>query len=145
MECLDLARTLILGCWVGGGQVKELLLPFGALKAFNLVMDKNTGNSKARAPCRAVPRCLWLPCGEAAANSCRTCCLDCGQCRPQEGSLCCLFQANERYMLHLQGYAFCEFQDVGLTDYAIQNLNGKQTGNKFLTVKRALQPGPVAF
>ena len=27
-------------------QVKELLLPFGALKAFDLVMDKNTGNSK---------------------------------------------------------------------------------------------------
>ena len=27
-------------------QVKELLLPFGSLKAFNLVMDKNTGNSK---------------------------------------------------------------------------------------------------
>jgi hypothetical protein len=26
--------------------VKELLLPFGSLKAFNLVMDKNTGNSK---------------------------------------------------------------------------------------------------
>lgn len=29
-------------------QVKELLLPFGSLKAFNLVMDKNTGNSKVR-------------------------------------------------------------------------------------------------
>ena len=27
-------------------QVKDLLLPFGALKAFNLVMDKATGNSK---------------------------------------------------------------------------------------------------
>ncbi len=36
-------------------QVKELLLPFGSLKAFNLVMDKNTGNSKVRisAPCTA--------------------------------------------------------------------------------------------
>ena len=35
---------------MGGGrmQVKELLLPFGHLKAFNLVMDKNTGNSKVR-------------------------------------------------------------------------------------------------
>ena len=44
-----------------------------------------------------------------------------------------------------QGYAFCEFQDISLTDYAIQNLNGKQIGNKFLTVKRALQPGPVSF
>ena len=30
-------------------QVKELLLPFGSLKAFNLVMDKNTGNSKVNA------------------------------------------------------------------------------------------------
>ena len=28
-------------------QVKELLLPYGHLKAFNLVMDKSTGNSKA--------------------------------------------------------------------------------------------------
>ncbi len=45
----------------------------------------------------------------------------------------------------VQGYAFCEYQDIGLTDYVIQNLNGKQIGNKFLTVKRALQPGPVAF
>ena len=47
--------------------------------------------------------------------------------------------------LPAQGYAFCEFQDISLTDYVIQNLNGKQIGNKFLTVKRALQPGPVAF
>ena len=47
--------------------------------------------------------------------------------------------------LSVQGYAFCEFQEIGLTDYVIQNLNGKQIGNKFLTVKRALQPGPVAF
>ena len=47
--------------------------------------------------------------------------------------------------MFLQGYAFCEFQEIGLTDYVIQNLNGKQIGNKFLTVKRALQPGPVAF
>lgn len=27
-------------------QVKEMLLPFGQLKAFNLVMDRGTGNSK---------------------------------------------------------------------------------------------------
>ena len=27
-------------------QVKDMLLPFGELKAFNLVMDKTTGNSK---------------------------------------------------------------------------------------------------
>lgn len=29
-------------------QVKELLLPYGPLRAFNLVMDRQTGNSKAR-------------------------------------------------------------------------------------------------
>jgi hypothetical protein len=29
-------------------QVKELLAPYGALKSFNLVMDKNTGKSKVR-------------------------------------------------------------------------------------------------
>jgi hypothetical protein len=28
--------------------VKELLAPYGALKSFNLVMDKNTGKSKVR-------------------------------------------------------------------------------------------------
>jgi hypothetical protein len=27
-------------------QVKEMLMPFGQLKAFNLVMDRGTGNSK---------------------------------------------------------------------------------------------------
>ncbi len=27
-------------------QVKELLLPYGTLRAFNLVMDRQTGNSK---------------------------------------------------------------------------------------------------
>ncbi|KAK9901213.1 hypothetical protein WJX75_000532 [Coccomyxa subellipsoidea] len=97
---LDIVKTVVQDSphklFIGGlpcdwteDQVKELLLPFGSLKAFNLVMDKNTGNSK--------------------------------------------------------GYAFCEYQDIGLTDYVIQNLNGKQIGNKFLTVKRALQPGPVAF
>ena len=37
-------RVLVMS--MHGVQVKELLLPFGSLKAFNLVMDKNTGNSK---------------------------------------------------------------------------------------------------
>ncbi|KAK9829508.1 hypothetical protein WJX72_006260 [[Myrmecia] bisecta] len=65
-------------------QVKELLSLHGDLKAFNLVMDKNTGNSK--------------------------------------------------------GYAFCEYQDVSRTDAVIMEMNSKQVGNKFLTVKRALAP-----
>lgn len=30
-------------------QVKEMLVPYGHLKAFNLVMDRATGNSKVRA------------------------------------------------------------------------------------------------
>jgi hypothetical protein len=30
-------------------QVKDLLTPYGALKSFNLVMDKNTGKSKVSA------------------------------------------------------------------------------------------------
>ena len=58
-------------------QVTEMLLPFGSLKAFNLVMDRASGNSR--------------------------------------------------------GYAFCEFADVTVTDAAIQNLNGKPIGNKYLT------------
>jgi hypothetical protein len=32
-------------------QVKELLAPYGLLKSFNLVMDKNTGKSKVRRVC----------------------------------------------------------------------------------------------
>jgi hypothetical protein len=32
-----------------------------------------------------------------------------------------------------QGYAFCEFVNVGATDSTIQALNGKPIGNKFLT------------
>ena len=40
-----------------GVQVKELLLPFGSLKAFNLVMDKNTGNSKVN-PQKPMPSAL---------------------------------------------------------------------------------------
>ena len=39
-----------------------------------------------------------------------------------------------------QGYAFCEYSDMGATDFVIQSLNGKPVGNKFLTVKRALGP-----
>ena len=33
-------------------QVKEKLTPYGPLKAFNLVMDKQTGNSKVCLTCR---------------------------------------------------------------------------------------------
>ena len=33
----------------------------------------------------------------------------------------------------VQGYAFCEYLDVGVTDAVIQALNGKPIGNKFLT------------
>jgi len=45
--------------------------------------------------------------------------------------------------LGLQGYAFCEFADITVTDNVIQSLNGKPVGNKYLTVKRAL--GPAGF
>ena len=43
-------------------QVKELLLPFGSLKAFNLVMDKNTGNSKVCFPSSPGPLLHGLQC-----------------------------------------------------------------------------------
>ena len=48
MQCLFTALQHCQGLVMSmhGVQVKELLLPFGSLKAFNLVMDKNTGNSK---------------------------------------------------------------------------------------------------
>lgn len=50
-------------------QVKDLLLPFGVLKAFNLVMDKNTGNSKVR----GATQSLWLRCCVRVAPSATAC------------------------------------------------------------------------
>ena len=38
-------------------QVKEKLMPYGPLKAFNLVMDKQTGNSKVCSPPALLPFC----------------------------------------------------------------------------------------
>ena len=59
---LAICRTVVDDSWnkvfVGGlpsdwgdDQVKELLAPFGALRSFNLVMDKATGKSKGYAFC----------------------------------------------------------------------------------------------
>jgi splicing factor U2AF subunit len=56
---LAICRTVVEDTWdkifIGGlpsdwgdDQVKELLAPYGALKSFNLVMDKATGKSKVR-------------------------------------------------------------------------------------------------
>lgn len=62
---LDIVRTVVADSphklFVGGlpcdwteEQVKEMLLPFGPLKAFNLVMDRATGNSKGYAFCEYI-------------------------------------------------------------------------------------------
>jgi len=67
--------------YLNDDQVKELLMSFGPLKAFNLVKDAATGLSK--------------------------------------------------------GYAFCEYVDPGVTDAAIQGLNGMQLGDKKLIVQLA--------
>ncbi|CAF0795956.1 unnamed protein product [Didymodactylos carnosus] len=67
--------------YLNDDQVKELLMSFGPLKAFNLVKDAATGLSK--------------------------------------------------------GYAFCEYVDAGVTDAAIQGLNGMQLGDKKLIVQLA--------
>lgn len=59
---LDICRTLVedsphklfvggLPCEWNEDQVKEMLLPYGLLKSFNLVMDKATGKSKGYAFC----------------------------------------------------------------------------------------------
>ena len=98
LAALDIVRTIVQDSphkvFIGGlpcdwteEQVTEMLLPFGTLKAFNLVMDRATGNSR--------------------------------------------------------GYAFCEFNDVTLTDAVIRSLHGKAVGNKYMTVKRALA-GPAS-
>ena len=42
-------------------QVKEKLTPFGMLKAFNLVMDKTTGNSKVPAYRHTLAVKVWSP------------------------------------------------------------------------------------
>lgn len=66
---LDIVKTVVIDSpnklFVGGlpcdwseEQVKDLLLPFGVLKAFNLVMDKNTGNSKGYAFCEYADTAL---------------------------------------------------------------------------------------
>ena len=53
--------------------------------------------------------------------------------------------SGERLFCRTQGYAFCEYADLGATDFVIQSLNGKPVGNKFLTVKRALGPAGGPF
>ena len=50
-------------------QVKELLQPYGLLKAFNLVMDKHTGNSKVWQACYATS----FPKPSVGAGSCYSC------------------------------------------------------------------------
>jgi len=120
-------RVLTTGCLLRE-QVKELLLPYGHLKAFNLVMDKSTGNSKV---------CSLL---DAAARP-----RICLQRDPQPATVCFIASRVEHvydFVLRqrVQGYAFCEYSDMGATDFVVQSLNGKPVGNKFLTVKRALGP-----
>jgi hypothetical protein len=51
-------------------QVKEMLMPFGQLKAFNLVMDRGTGNSKV---CRWWWQCACVvPWRDASYAICGT-------------------------------------------------------------------------
>ena len=40
-------------------------------------------------------------------------------------------------MFNLQGFAFFEYVDVGVTDVAIQSLNGMELGDRYLVVQRA--------
>jgi len=69
LTALDIVKTVVMDSpnklFVGGlpcdwteDQVKELLLPFGMLKAFNLVMDKTTGNSKGYCFCEFADTAL---------------------------------------------------------------------------------------
>ena len=102
-------------------RVQDLLLHFGKLQAFNLVKDRNTGNSKVSTwgGGRALA-CMEAASGGPAALSsllhpCRT------------------LNISTSYHIKLQGYAFCEFEDPHVTDIVIQALHGKPVGNKFLT------------
>lgn len=69
---LDICKTVVDDSpnklFVGGlpcdwteDQVKELLLPLGALKSFNLVMDKTTGKSKGYAFCEYADEAVTEP------------------------------------------------------------------------------------
>lgn len=65
LSALEVVRTVVqdsphkifiggLPCDWNEDQVTEMLVPFGGLKAFNLVMDRATGNSKGYAFCEFV-------------------------------------------------------------------------------------------
>ena len=100
-----------------------MLAPFGPLAAFNLVMDRATGNSKARARRRA----------RSAARA------------PIQLRSSPSIAPAPSPTLHppappSQGYAFAEYADVAATDAAVSALNGRPVGTKFMTVKRALAP-----
>ena len=41
------------------------------------------------------------------------------------------------YLFNFQGFAFFEYVDVGVTDVAIQSLNGMELGDRYLVVQRA--------
>ena len=204
---LEIVRTVVADSphklFVGGlpcdwteEQVKEMLVPFGPLKAFNLVMDRATGNSKVTggreggwvdgapqtlAHCTPLvePGTGWQAgagarggwevegggscsaCGRGTAAAGRQGLLCRGPCPSARAprrqghnrwpgtpapscpdpaltspnpALHISFQVS--YLLpacRLQGYAFCEYSDVSVTDVVIGQLNSKAIGNKFLT------------
>ena len=96
-------------------QVIELLVAFGQLKAFILVKDQSTEESRvSRISVYSRSRKLF---------SLVTC-----------FNLMAYF-ANHSH--HTQGIAFCEYLDPAATDIAVEGLNGMELGDKHLKVQRA--------
>ena len=90
-------------------QVIELLVAFGQLKAFILVKDQSTEESRVS---RSQPV-------RRSRNSIAS--------HP--------YFANHNH--HTQGIAFCEYVDPAATDIAVEGLNGMELGDKHLKVQRA--------
>ena len=121
-----------LPCDWDADRVKRLLAPYGRLAAFNLVMDKSTGNSKGYAFCEfsygewffffrfEFSFFLFLFFSEG-----------------KKTHFFFLFSPSLSLFLHTRNHK--KNATAGSTDYCIASLHGSAVGPKFLTVKRALE------
>ena len=127
--------------YLNDDQVMELLKSFGELRAFNLVKEGGTGQSKVRSrlspshpplpspsPCRARRAPLAdLPPSPSLSLS------------PPRLVAFLLRRAPSLTLEHActQGFAFCEYVDPAVTEVACQGLNGMELGDRSLVVQRA--------
>jgi splicing factor U2AF subunit len=109
---VDAAERVFVGglpYYLNEEQCRELLGSFGAIKSFDLVKDRDTGNSKG---------CVLSPCmrNVALVSSDRD---------PTPAAPC--------------RYGFVVYTDPSVTDIACAGLNGMRMGERTLTVRRATE------